>query len=272
MYAVLAAVCCDPCTGGPDKGTPATECPSGTATSASITISVTATPKAICNVTGWTCASGDDYCPNGIVKNASCETCEFEVPIPTVTSGIGNAMVSVAWPSYTNGTSCFECDHQIESLGDPISDEFTVSLDCTGAGATATFGTPGVDGISGSVTVVECCDDCACGSPYLCSIIEVSVTAQWTKTLSGCPVVSGVTLYDCDGSLVNDDCLGSSLTSTEDYEFVVLTGGTVRMQRTILASQATPRLAPGPYTVISGSCGIPTGADLSVMSLSLIHI
>lgn len=257
MYGVLAVVCCDTCTPGPDKGVPAETCPDEPETphEATVTITVSVDPKQYCPIQSYTC-EGSDYCDGAIYSNVvTCETCAVEFPTPVLAGGFGEAKISSSWPTYRDGTSCADCGSDIQSLGGNHSDTFNVTLTCDGAGATEAFGTSGIDGISGSAVVDHCCDDCDCG-PFLCTRITVTLTAQWTKTIS-VPTLANGGCWDCDGFHYAGQIY--KIGAATDVEWIGANGVTIVFERTVLVSQANERLAPGNYVIKSVTASTMVG-------------
>lgn len=296
MYGVLAAICCEDCTGEPGRGTPAETCPDppGSPHSATATLVISANPKAYCPVTDWTCTGFTVPCsgahspttkigaPHGTGPNPPCKVCDFEVPVPTMSGGLGTMNVWAVWPTYTStitggvapattyDTTCNACGEDSDTITTIHSDSFTLSLECSGGSSTENFGTPGVDGVSGSVAVEHCCESCDCdaeaGTPY-CTQVTVVINAQWTLELTGIPFMSWNTTCDeCIEyqSLEAVDYGSVALNSTFDQEFVVINSVTIVYERTVLNTQANERLAPGAYSVKSVSVSTIYGAHLTV--------
>lgn len=266
MFGHLGAVCC--CDGGGDGGTPVTACPDPPITPhvATVTLVVSASPKAWCVVTSYDCGPEADYdCGSNPAQIAGlegtsgvdlhCKYCQLDVPTAQFSPGIADAKSSVCWSASTTtsgtttfATTCNECSSEVKSMGSPHSDSWTFSMEC---GDEQTFGDPDVDGISGSVQVVHCCDNCTCDLTGIlkCTQIIVTLNARWSQTFTGVPVLSeNISCYDCDGD-ASPEAREIVKTGTDTVTIVHTQNATVTMERVVTDIYTSQRIAPGSYLV-----------------------
>lgn len=190
-----------------------------------------------------------------------------------------------AWPSYTTtvtggtapattyDTTCHDCDTDTETISTTHADTFNVTLECSGGAASETFGTPGADGLSGSVTVEHCCESCDCdseaGTPF-CTQVTVVIHAQWSGSVGGNALLYGSTCDECYNfeTELFEDYGSVQLDTAFTQNFTVINSVTIVYERTVMDTQANERLAPGAYTVKSVTVSTVFGDQLTVVDTS----
>lgn len=261
---ITPIVCC--CT---DTPTPAEVCPTseGDCPTRTVRISVAVDPIACdpVDIIGCRACDGIDY-----IATCTCDDDPWPLSVPetTWTTGLSQAVAAIAWSSYVwieNGPPCtvttYECGHDTTPFTEQYVNVFELTMSC---GADGGFG-----GCGGTDTVAYypseaawtayaglrvtargcCCGACDCNLPYLCSRIDITISARWSLDMTGRSIVQiGV---DCEPNRVI--LRGSSADASYTQQVTHEQEAALRYEKVIYDTQTDCGLAPGAYTLASAN-------------------
>jgi len=281
---ITPIVCC--CTATP---TPAEVCPtSDPCPTRTVRVSVAANPIACDPVSLITPTSCEDFC-GGNVAACCPDTVTLEVPTTVFLTGLADAVAAVAWQSYTeftvDGSGCHltstvDCGNTTTTFTEQYVNLFEFTMNCGEDGGFSNCG--GDENIAyypseaawtayaGMRIGVKgcCCEDCACDTPNLCSLIDVSIEARWSLPmtakqfgfLEGSPYICACDLYDEFGNVIGSEGLYYPFQGDYTLDVTHSQAAVLRFENTIYTSQVDCGLAPGSYQLIRADLSNQAGA------------
>ena len=283
------ACCCNPDPGGPDTGTPVTECPSGDPPPIdTIAISVTVTPKMYCPVVGFDCDPYEwcdplhsGYPGTSCYGNVPTDPCGY-TPVVAASSKIPTPIFSGSWGNATFASGCcsgwdidagtqpcpctsfLECS-DVSIVTSPLSAESgspQFKTYCDNVGFYDVWNSNPSDlqnNLSIAVSDIKCCFSCECPTPTdYCSRITVDVAYTREQYINHYVPV-----------FTFDSCIDVPYTgniSIQLYSVPILyqfaQTATCYFERKITSSQTIKRLSHGAYALREIGTQNPTGYDI----------
>lgn len=265
---ITPIVCC--CTATP---TPAEVCPtSDPCPTRTVRISVAADPIACDPADIIDCRSCADF----DIATCTCDDDAWPLSVPetTWTTGLSQAVAAIGWSSYVwveNGPPCtvttYECGHDTIPFTEQYVNVFELTLGCSEDGGFGGCGESTVayypseaawTAYAGVKVAVSgcCCGACDCNTPYLCSRIDIVISARWTLDITGRAIVEiGV---DCEPN--RTILRGSGVDASYSQQITHEQTASLRYEKVIYDTQTDCGLAPGAYTLAWASLHNDPGA------------